>query len=90
MGLGLGLGLTIANPNPNANPGPNLTVYHAQYRDGELDTPEGRSPVDGSDLVDVRGGCVSFGQTRNYSVTSAGAGDNNLYLVLEGANASEP
>jgi len=68
----------------------NLTVYHAQYRDGELDTPEGRSPVDGSDLVDVRGGCVSFGQTRNYSVTSAGAGDNNLYLVLEGAHASEP
>ena len=82
--------MTTANPNPNANPDPNLTVYRAQYRDGELEPPEGRSLVDGSDLVDVRGGCVSFGQTRNYSVTSAGAGDNNLYLVLEGAHASEP
>ena len=60
----------------------------AQYRDGDLDAPDGRTVVDGRDLVDVRGGCVGFSQRRNYSVTSYGTGDANLYAVLEGGNTA--
>ena len=54
----------------------NLTVRHAQYASGALQP------------YDERGGCAHFGQTRNYTVTSAGAEDGNLYARLEGGNAS--
>ena len=53
-----------------------LTVRHAQFHDGPV--PDAAS----------RPGCVSYGQTRNYTLQSFGMGDNNLYAEVSGGNVS--
>jgi len=54
-----------------------LTVRHMQFVDGPMGTPD-----------DERRGCVSFGQTRRYSLRTTGLGDANLYAEVIGANVS--
>ena len=54
-----------------------LTVRHTQYMDGEMSNPD-----------DTRAGCVGFGQTRNYTLTSQGMGDSQLYAEVTGGNVS--
>ena len=54
----------------------NVTVRHAAYKSGELHSP------------DVRGGCVHYGQIRNYTITSHNEQDGNFYANIEGGNVS--
>ena len=46
--------------------------------DNNVVVTSARKILDGNNLIDVRGGCVGFGQRRNYSVTSYGTADANL------------
>jgi hypothetical protein len=54
-----------------------LRVRHATFVDGEMSRPN-----------DARPGCVSYGQVRNYTLTSTGMGDANLYAEVSGGNVS--
>lgn len=54
-----------------------LHVRHAQFHDGTMSTP-----------TDARPGCVSYGQTRNYTLASTGMGDANLFVEVSGGNVS--
>ena len=53
-----------------------LHVRHARFQDGAMAAHESRP------------GCVGFGQTRNYTVTTSGMGDANLFTKISGANVS--
>ena len=55
----------------------NLYVRHAQFADGAMATPD-----------DTRPGCVSYGQTRNYTLHTSGMHDANLYVEVSGGNVS--
>ena len=50
-----------------------LRIRHAAFQDGEIGGGGGSRP-----------GCVNYGQTRNYSMTSSGMGDANLYAEVHG------
>ena len=54
-----------------------LRVRHAQFQDGAM-SPSG----------EVRPGCVTYGQTRNFTVQTSGLSDANLYAEVSGANVS--
>ena len=54
-----------------------LRVRHAMFRDGA---------VDGTG--DSRAGCLSYGQSRNYTLTSTGLGDGILHAQISGGNVS--
>ena len=53
-----------------------LRVRHAAFQSGDI-------PGVGS-----RPGCLAFGQTRNYTINTTGAGDANLYAQVSGGNIS--
>jgi hypothetical protein len=54
-----------------------MHVRHAQFKDGQMSSPSNQP------------GCLDFGQTRNYSLTSMGMHDANLYVELTGANVTK-
>lgn len=66
-------GATASPPRPRP---PNRIPRH-QSRVGEI-----------AGLGDLRPGCVAFGQTRNYSLTTSGAGDANLFVEVTEGNIS--
>ena len=53
-----------------------MQVRHAKFTDGTL----------GADAS--RAGCVTYGQTRNFSLTSIGVTDGNLYAAVVQGNVS--
>ena len=54
-----------------------LHVRHAMFEDGLMDSP-----------LDMRPGCVTHGQTRNYTLITTGPDDANLYAEVTGGNVS--
>lgn len=66
-------GATASPPRPRP---PNRIPRH-QSRVGEI-----------AGLGDLRPGCVAFGQTRNYSLTTSGSGDANLFVEVTEGNIS--